>query len=238
MSAPFLTAEWRDLLVLNYQVQPELLLPYLPSGLELDYFNGKTLVSLVAFRFLNTRVRGLRVPWHVNFEEINLRFYVRCSVAGQVRRGVVFIKELVPRAAIALVARAAYNENYYCVPMSHQRNVSGQNLEIAYSWRADGVWQSVSAAVQGEPTALAAGSEAEFIFEHYWGYCRARSGATTEYQVTHRPWRAWTNPKVILNAQLARTYGEQFAKYLSVPYSSAYLAEGSEIEVYSGKALL
>ncbi len=75
--APFLTAEWRHLAMLNYEIDPVILRPFVPSGTELDSWNGKTYVSIVGFLFLKTRVRGLAIPFHQNFEEINLRFYVR-----------------------------------------------------------------------------------------------------------------------------------------------------------------
>jgi uncharacterized protein YqjF (DUF2071 family) len=97
----FLTAEWRNLAMLNYEVDQSLLLPFVPSGTTLDQWEGKTYVSLVGFRFLKTRVLGLPVPFHTNFDEVNLRFYVRRRIAGDVRRGVVFIREIVPRWAIA-----------------------------------------------------------------------------------------------------------------------------------------
>ena len=73
----FLTAEWRYLVMLNYQIEPDLLRPFLPQGTELDSWQGQTFVSIVGFNFLNTRLLGLPIPGHINFEELNLRFYVR-----------------------------------------------------------------------------------------------------------------------------------------------------------------
>src|SRR6186997_297859 len=99
MSRPrFLSAEWRDLLILTFRVEPDVLAPYIPAGTSLDPFEGETLVSLVGFRFLDTRVRGVPIPGHRNFDEINLRFYVKRPMPdGTVRRGVTFIREIVPR---------------------------------------------------------------------------------------------------------------------------------------------
>lgn len=66
----FLSAEWRDLLMLNYKVDPALLLPHLPSGTSLDAFEGTTYISLVAFRFRRTKLLGrIAVPYHSNFLE-------------------------------------------------------------------------------------------------------------------------------------------------------------------------
>ena len=111
MPAPFLTAEWRSLAMLNYVVDPALLAPMVPRGTELDSFDGRTYMSLVGFRFERTRVRGIWIPLHSDFDEVNLRFYVRRRVSGEIRRGVVFIREVVPRWAIAAVARAVYGED-------------------------------------------------------------------------------------------------------------------------------
>ncbi|HTO08358.1 MAG TPA: DUF2071 domain-containing protein, partial [Myxococcota bacterium] len=115
----FLTAEWRDLAMLNYEIDPAVLEPRVPAGTELDAWSGRTFVSVVGFRFLRTRVLGVPVPYHVDFDEVNLRFYVRRKSGADWRRGVVFVKEIVPRRAIALVARVAYAENYVAHPMRH-----------------------------------------------------------------------------------------------------------------------
>ena len=113
---PFLTANWRYLAILNYTVDPRLLAPFVPLGTEIDFENGETFLSVVGFLFLDTRLLGLPIPLYRDFEEVNLRFYVRRKSADTWRRGVVFIRELVPRRAIALIARACYGENYLAGP--------------------------------------------------------------------------------------------------------------------------
>jgi uncharacterized protein len=102
---PFLTAEWRRLVMANFEIDGDALAPFVPSGVELDVWRGRNYVSLVGFLFLKTRVLGAAVPWHENFEEVNLRFYVRRKVGAEWRRGVVFVKEIVPRRLIAWTAR-------------------------------------------------------------------------------------------------------------------------------------
>src|SRR5690349_8716378 len=117
---PFLTARWEHLVLLNYACPPALLAPLVPAGTTLDPWHGQTLISLVGFRFEDTRLAGLAIPGHRRFDEVNLRFYVRRAAAdGSVRRAVVFIRELVPRWAIASVARWLYNEPYLSVRMGH-----------------------------------------------------------------------------------------------------------------------
>jgi uncharacterized protein YqjF (DUF2071 family) len=231
----FLTAKWRHLAMLNYEVNPAILAPFVPAGTELDVWNGKTYVSLVGFQFLKTRVRGVAIPFHQNFEELNLRFYVRREAADGWRRGVVFIKELVPRVAIAWVARRFYNENYIAVPMWHRIAMDGGAVKSAlYGWRFGGQDNHVKIVTQGEALPLVAGSEAEFITEHYWGYARQRDGGTMEYRVEHPAWRVWAAPAAEFRGDAAGLYGAELGQVLSGPPVSAFLAEGSGVVVHSG----
>src|SRR5579883_1706745 len=190
-SRTFLTAEWRHLAMLNYVVDSTLLKPFVPPGTELDFFCGQTFVSVVGFRFLNTRVLGWGFPFHRDFEEVNLRFYVRRHTAEGWRRGVVFIKEIVPRRAIAFIARTFYDEPYVAFPMRHMIDLSPRAISVEYSWRRRSGWESVRTKAQGAPQKIAEGSHEEFITEHYWSY--TKTGASCrEYQVEHPRWQIWT----------------------------------------------
>jgi uncharacterized protein YqjF (DUF2071 family) len=228
MATPaFLTAEWRDLAMLNYEVDGAMLRDLVPRGTELDAWNGRTFVSIVGFRFLDTRVRGVAIPGHRDFEELNLRFYVRRKADDGWRRGVVFVKEIVPRRAIAWIARALYNENYFAVPMRHAVS-SGR---AAYEWRHGGRWHGIALDFEGEPYVPAEDSEETFITEHYWGYAAQRDGGTVEYRVEHPSWRVWKAEDARLNADVAALYGAEFTAPLAAPPSSAFIADGSPIEV-------
>jgi len=234
---PFLTAQWRDLVMLSADVDPALLRPMVPTGTELDDFEGRTFVSLVGFIFMGTRVMGVPIPGHRIFEELNLRFYVRRkSPEGDWRRAVVFVKEIVPRRAVAWVARALYGENYLALPMSHRITQEGDERRVSYGWRFRGEACGLGVTVRGEPTQSRAGSLEEFITEHYWGYTRTRSGRTGEYRVEHPRWRVWNAESHELTGNLAALYGHEFVDVLRKP-SSVFLAEGSEVRVYN-RALL
>jgi uncharacterized protein YqjF (DUF2071 family) len=162
----------------------------IPAGTELDLWNQRIYVSLVGFRFLETKVWGISFPFHRNFEEVNLRFYVRRKVDNEWRRGVVFIQEIVPRFVIAWMARTLYNENYAALPMAHRNETAGTwRRLVAYSWNPPAAKCEFSVTAKTEFQPLAPGSEAEFILEHYWGYSRQRDSSTMEYQVEHPPWR-------------------------------------------------
>ncbi len=239
---PFLTATWRHLAMLNYEVPPSLLRPLVPAGTELDTFDGVTLASMVGFRFLDTRVLGWAVPFHRDFDEVNLRFYVRRRAEdGTWRRAVVFVRELVPRHAIALVARWCYNEPYTAVPMRHELDVTGASEGVPgralYAWRLAGCWHRLEVRTRGCPAAPSPESEAGFVTEHYWGYTVQRDGGCKEYHVTHPPWRVWSAVSARFDCDVRAVYGAGFAECLGVPPRSAFLAEGSPVRVYRGTRL-
>lgn len=234
----FLTAEWRHLAMLNYEADAAVLAPLVPAGTELDSWEGRTLVSMVGFLFLRTRILGVPIPFHRDFEEVNLRFYVRRKSADGWRRGVVFIREIVPRRAIALVARRMYHEPYVALPMAHRLEMEAQVVQRAeYSWRFGGRRNTLSMITRGLPGPLRAGTEAEFITEHYWGYNAQPDGATMEYQVAHPPWRVQEVAEARLDCEVAGLYGEPFREVLNNKPASAFLAEGSEVTVYRGVCL-
>lgn len=239
----FLTAEWRFLAMLNYEVEPRLLQPYVPNGTELDTWQGRTYASIVGFLFLNTRLLGCPIPFHQNFEELNLRIYVRRKAPDGWRRGVVFIKEIVPRWAIAKVARVVYNENYVARPMRHQLTRAADNPHalqlnsaVEYDWR-EGEWQRLRLTTAGAAQPLRPGSEAEFITEHYWGYAAQRDGGCVEYQVEHPPWLVWEARDALFECDVAQVYGERFVEPLSAKPRSAFVAAGSPIIVRRGVRL-
>ena len=234
----FLTAEWKHLAMLNYEIEPSAIVSHVPAGTELDLWNGKALVSVVGFQFLKTRILGIPIPLHRNFEEVNLRFYVRRRAEDGWRRGVVFIKEIVPRAAIALVARKLYNEPYIALPMAHcVEEESGEVKSAEYSWRFGGRRNGLKLTTRGKAKLLTEGSEAEFITEHYWGYNAQRDGSTLEYRVEHPRWRVYDIADAKLDCNVADLYGEQFQECLNCEPSSAFLAEGSAVIVYQGVRL-
>lgn len=240
MTAPsFLTAEWRSLVMWNVAVDHALLRPYVPDGTELDLWNGEALISLVGFRFLSTRLKGWPIPFHQDFNEINLRLYVRRRVDGEWRRGVVFIKEVVPLPAVSLVARYVYCENYVTRRMRHTIEHPDESKagRFIYEWHDGGDWLRLAAEVSGPLTDLSSGSDADFILEHYWGYTRQRDGSTCEYAVEHPRWRIWPRVTGVFTGDATGLYGRDFADALKQPPQSIIAAEGSAIVVRRGTRL-
>ena len=231
----FLTAEWRDLIMANYEVDPALVAARIPHGTELDLHEGRCFVSLVGFMFLNTRVLGIPIPFHVNFEEVNLRFYVKRETAGEMRRGVVFIKEIVPRWAIAFVARTLYGEPYECWGMTNERS----DLRVTYSWDRDQITNDLSARLGANLGVPSEGSHGEFIIEHYWGYTMRGEQRTDEYKVEHPKWelRDVDMASSEIDVDFGQVYGSEFGFLThSEPYSVLF-AKGSEISVYEGEQI-
>ena len=234
----FLTADWKHLAILNYEIEPFALAPFVPAGTELDLWDGKTFVSVVGFLFLRTRVYGIPIPFHRSFEEVNLRFYVHRKSDEGWRRGVVFLKEIVPRTAIAQAARKLYNEPYVTMPMAHRVDVQSGSLKSAeYSWLHSGRQNSLKVAVHGQAQPLREGSEAEFITEHHWGYNAQRDGSTLEYRVEHPRWQIYEVTDANLNCDVAGLYGKRFCDSLNSKPSSAFLATGSAVTVRQGVRL-
>lgn len=232
---PFLTAEWRYLVMLNYAVDAGLLAHLVPAGTEIDRFDGQTYVSLVGFRFLRTRVRGLWIPLHSDFDEVNLRFYVWRVNEGRVRRGVVFVREIVPRWAVAKVAQWFFHENYIALPMQHrlqEPTSEGGRVSAEYGWGRGATACSLRVECEGQPRVAAEGSLEQFITEHYWGYSAVPGGGSLEYQVEHVPWRVWTATTAGFQGDAKWLYGPQFAKCLMRAPDSAFLAEGSAVTVF------
>jgi uncharacterized protein len=235
----FLSAEWRHLAMLNYEVDARLLLPFVPSGTEIDRWQGKVCVSLVGFRFLKTKVFGfVSIPLHANFDEVNLRFYVRRQEGDEVRRGVVFIREIVPRHAIAFVARTLYHENYVCMPMAHEiRPIVEDNWKIEYRWRCEGRWAGIGLETEGNAALPDEGSREQFITEHYWGYAAQPDGGCVEYRVEHPSWKVWQVRHSAFEGDAEKLYGKELAAALRGRPDSAFLAEGSAVSVMRGRKL-
>jgi uncharacterized protein YqjF (DUF2071 family) len=231
MPTTFLSARWENLIMVNYQVEAGLLEPFLPAGVELDAFQGKTYVSLVGFLFKNTRLFGIPVPFFGSFEEINLRFYVKRQTEQGTRRGVVFINETVPYRAVAWLANKLYKEHYTAVPTRHKWERDAQLVKLHYEWTQRGRRNFVSIEADVLAETMKAGSAEEFIFEHYFGYTRINERETEEYQVQHPRWNIMPLRRYEVDCDFAAMYGADFGFLGGLKPDSVMLAEGSPVKV-------
>jgi uncharacterized protein YqjF (DUF2071 family) len=229
----FLSAKWQDLIMANYEVEPSLLASRVPAGTELDLYNGKCFVSLVGFMFCDTRILGMPIPFHVNFEEVNLRFYIRREVGKEVRRAVCFVKEIVPRYAIATIARVLYGEPYESWQMRHARSEN----KVAYEWSKGANSNRLSVEI-GESTGVPpTETHGEFIIEHYWGYTKRGGTRVDEYKVEHPKWELYSVTSHLIEVDFHQTYGQEFAFLTGTEPYSVLLAKGSDISVYKGEKI-
>ena len=228
----FLNAYWKNLILINYEVDPSILKPFVPKGTELDLFNGICYVSLVGFMFMNTKVLGLKLPNHINFEEVNLRFYVK----HKGKRGVVFIKEIVPKPLITLVANSIYHEHYQTCKMTHEWTETDNNKYVTYKWEINDRWQSIAVHTEKAPSEIKDGLEAQFITEHYFGYTK-HGDTTYEYEVIHPSWRQLKVIDFKINVDFEANYGSTFKFLNQATPTSTILAEGSEVSVKNKKTI-
>ena len=233
----FLKAEWRKLAIANYAIDPAVIQKYIPHKTELDLWNNTCYVSLVGFMFKNTKVLGLKVPFHIDFEEVNLRFYVKYFENNTWKRGVVFIKELVPKSALSFVANTLYDEHYQTVPMNHKWEMIDENIKVTYNWKYNNNEQKISILAENKLHEILPNSETEFITEHYWGYTKVNENKTFEYEVTHPKWQTYNVKEYDINVDFGLVYGADFAFLNNLKPNSVMLAEGSEITVENKKTI-
>lgn len=232
----FLTASWRNLAMFNFTIDPHILEPYVPVGTELDYWNGRTYVSVVGFQFVDAAALGIPILFHRHFEEVNLRFYIVRQTPDGPRRGVVFLREIAPKWLISVAARWFYNENYVTMPMRHRIELPQADADgsVRYEWSPGQHWNGLSVSMRGEPMMPVEGSEEAFVTEHYWGYTRQKDGSTIEYEVEHPPWRVWPATRAHYDCDVETIYGKAFVPYLREP-TSAFVADGSPVIVRHGQ---
>lgn len=233
----FLKAEWKNLALFNYEVDAEILEKYIPNGTEIDLWNNNCYVSLVGFMFKNTKVLGLKVPFHIDFEEVNLRFYVKRFENGEWKRGVVFIKEIVPKKAITFIANTLYQENYETQKMRDEIIENENTNTFIYQWKKDEDWNSIQLETEKKPTEIAIDSEAEFITEHYFGYTKIDLETTFEYEVQHPRWEQFEVLNYNVAIDFRKTYGRDFEFLQNANPTSVFLAKGSDIKVKNKRKL-
>jgi uncharacterized protein YqjF (DUF2071 family) len=233
----FLTASWENLIFANYKIDRKPFEKFLPAHTEFDTFEGTDYSSIVGFLFKDVKIKGIKFPFHHTFEEVNLRFYVRHKVGNEWRRGVVFVKEIVPKHIISFIANTLYDENYDTMPTKHHWKMYDNQQHIQYEWK-DKNWNQLSVLTekQGHPTET--GSEEEFITEHYWGYAQNKRKQTTEYRVEHPKWNIHKVVEYKLSCDLTELYGNDIANAMENTPSSIFLADGSEVSIMSGRRIV
>jgi uncharacterized protein len=229
-------AEWRQLLMLSFEIDPDFLNPWVPAGLELSYWKQKTFITLVGLLNRNVRFFGLPIPFHRKFEQVNLRFYIRRKMKDEERLGVMFIKQVVPRKIVAAGARYVYREQVVSLPMKHEFEFSARRREefsASYSWHFNGRWNELSAKTKGISHEPKKHSLEKFIAERYWGYSGMASNEVLEYQVEHPIWSIREVGDIVVEGSLSEFYGKTIGRKLKSKPDCAFLADGSEARLYA-----
>ena len=233
----FLSAKWNNMLFANYPIDYNLLKPLIPEGTELDFWNGECFISVVAFQFLDSKLFGFIPAFSQrNFDEINLRFYVkRKSYDNYTRKGVVFIKEIVPSRLVKFIANNVFGENYISRNMKHQiGDFSEDSFDISYSFKNDNFWNRFSAEISQNYILPKTGDIEEYITEHYWGYASKPNNPTVEYEVEHPQWTVYKVKKFNLDFNFGNVYGDSFSFLSKVEPSSVFFCIGSDVKVRFG----
>jgi len=233
----FLTAQWNNLALINYEIDAKILEKYIPKGTEIDNWNGKCYISLVGFMFENVKLLGMKIPFHINFEEVNLRFYVKRFENNEWKRGVVFIKEIVPKSALTLVANTIYKEHYQTLPMKHSVIENKNSKDFVYQWKTKNKWNTILVETEKNPIEIEVNSEAEFITEHYFGYTKINNEKTFEYEVKHPRWQQYNVTNHQIDVNFGEVYGNEFDFLNHQKPISVMLAVGSEISVENEKRI-
>lgn len=233
----FLNAQWKNLALINYEINPQILKNYIPKGTEIDLYNGKCYISLVGFMFKEVKILGFKIPFHINFEEVNLRFYVKRFENNEWKRGVVFIKEIVPKHALTFVANAVYKEHYQTLLMKHSITQNKETIDFVYQWKTENKWNTILIETEKNPIEIELNSEAEFITEHYFGYTKVNENKTFEYEVKHPRWQQLKITNHQIDVDFKKTYGSEFEFLENQKPASIQLAIGSVISVENKKTI-
>lgn len=228
----FLKAKWENIIMVNYEIEPKLLLPFLPNGLSLDLFDGKAYISLVGFMFKNTKLFNVPIPFFGSFEEINLRFYVTRKEDDVIKRGVVFINETIPYKLVAWMANKLYKEHYTVVPTKHHILNNDKINQIKFEWLLQNKWHSIAVDFDSKKETMKTNSLEKFIYEHYYGYTKINDLQTEEYQLKHPSWKIHKVIDSKINCDFEAMYGKSFSILNQMKPSSVYIAEGSDVSIY------
>ena len=227
----FLKANWEDIIMANYEINPDILLPFLPKGVEIDLPHNKCYVSLVGFMFKNTKIFNIPIPKFGTFEEINLRFYVFKKENNKIKRGVVFINETIPYPVVAWVANKLYKEHYSVVPTKHTKEIFEDTQSIKFEWEKEKKWHSIAVTSSNHPESMKKDSLEQFIFEHYFGYTKVNDHKTEEYKLQHPSWktRKVIDHKIACDFEVM--YGKTFAVLNKTEPEGVFIADGSSVGI-------
>lgn len=229
--AIFLKANWENIIMANYEIDPKILEPFLPKGVELDLFEQKCYVSLVGFMFKKTKLFSIPIPYLGTFEEINLRFYVIRKESNQIKRGVVFINETIPYPIVAWMANKLYKEHYTVVPTKHEITNVNNTKKVNFEWLLNKKWNRIYVEASNESKEMKKDTLEQFIYEHYYGYTKIDQNKTEEYKLQHPSWKTYKVLNHKIDCDFEAMYGKAFSVLNQTKPEAVFIAEGSSVNV-------
>lgn len=219
-----ISQHWGDLAFLHWRVDPALVAPHLPPGVEPDVFDGSSWVGLIPFELSHSAFGPFPpVPWLGRFAETNVRLY---GVGPDGRRSVVFRTLEASKLLPAVTARVGLGLPYTWADMSIVR---GGGL-IAYSSRRN--WPAADGpvprprtrvVVRPRPGAVVDDPRADFLTAR-WGMHVARGGRTRFWPNHHASWSLTAADLVELDDELLAATG--FAGVAARPPDSVLYSRG------------
>ncbi|WP_395049474.1 YqjF family protein [Flavobacterium sp.] len=229
--AIFLKANWENIIMANYEIDPKILIPFIPQGVELDLFNGKAYISLVGFMFKKTKLFNIPIPYLGTFEEINLRFYVIRKEGNKIKRGVVFINETIPYPIVAWMANKLYKEHYTVVPTKHEISNDDNIKKANFEWLLNKKWNRIYVEASTETKEMKNDTLEQFIYEHYYGFTKIDAHKTEEYKLQHPSWKTNKVFNYKIDCDFKAMYGNSFSILNTTEPEAVFIAEGSSVKI-------
>jgi uncharacterized protein len=175
---------WYDLLFAHWEIDPELIKPFIPKNLMLDTYKGKAWIAVVPFRMSGIRLRNMpQIPFTSKFPEINVRTYV----TYQGKPGVYFLSLDASNYLAVKVANSFFYLPYFLSEMV----VSSEGDSIYYQsnrsrskeeFRFKGKYQPISDVFHAE-----CGSLEYWLTERYCLYTE-KHNRLYRGEIHHKPW--------------------------------------------------
>ena len=107
----------------------------------------------------------------------------------ELKRGVVFISEVVPHKIVSFLANKLYKEHYSTAKMASSILVENEIKQIKYTWQSQSQMYSIDTSFFDKQDDIEPNSLEEFIYEHYYGFTKVSARETWEYKVNHPRWQ-------------------------------------------------
>lgn len=234
---PLMKAKFTELVALNFQIDPEILKPRLPKGLELNFYRDETYVSLVAMMLRNVKFYGFPIPVAHAIGEFNLRFYVRRKVSDtETRHGSCFIKDYVSSRTGAWGLSKVFQAEFCRIKMNcAQQGFSNDDdaaPKVDYRWEVSkDHWNRIRVSARERVKRTGPETKVGFVLNHSNIYSR-RNRETLEYPVVRPRWQIWNAGHANFTCDVKKLFGPEFVKPLARRPASVFVANGSDVIIY------